>query len=162
MDNCKCNQKKLASVIFKNISNNIDPCYAKYGDSGFDLRAWIDNDNKSITLKPLERALIRTGLFFEVPSNTEMQIRPRSGNALNYGITVLNSPATIDEQYRGEICVALINLSDKEFVVNNGDRIAQGVICPVFNSHEVSLVRVEEIDKNTDRGEEGFGHTGKI
>lgn len=162
MDTCKCCEKKVLSVNFKNVSKNIDPCYAKYGDSGFDLRAWIDDDTKSITLKPLERALIKTGLYFELPHGVEMQIRPRSGNALNYGITVLNSPATIDEQYRGEICVVLINLSDKDFVVNNGDRIAQGVICPVFNSHQASLNRIDEVDKNTERGEGGFGHTGKL
>lgn len=149
------------SVNFKNESGNINPSFEKNGDSGFDLRAWItDNEDTEIVLKPLERKLIHTGLYFEIPHNTEIQLRPRSGNALKHGITVLNSPATIDEGYRGELCVLLINLSDTDFKIKNGDRIAQAVICPVRNSYTVSLNEIKSIDTNTDRGTGGFGHTG--
>lgn len=161
---CKCasSEKKMIGICYSNLSDNENPIYAKSGDSGFDLRAWItedENDKREITIKPLERKLIKTGLYFELHKGTEMQVRPRSGLALKKGITVLNTPGTIDEKYRGEICVILVNLSNEEFVVKNGDKIAQGVICPVYNSNDVSLLKVSEIDKSTERGENGFGHT---
>ena len=139
---------------FTNNSNNTDPEYAKVGDSGFDLRAFI---SEPITLKPLERKLVPTGLRFELPSNTELQVRPRSGMALKYGISVLNTPGTIDSDYRGEIKVIIYNHGDYDFVINNGDRIAQMVLSPVIR---IELEEVKDLPK-TIRGEGGFGSTGK-
>jgi dUTP pyrophosphatase len=119
-----------------------------------DLRANIDEE---IVLLPLGRALIKTGLFLEIPVGYEAQIRPRSGLAINKGITVLNSPGTIDADYRGEVCIILINLSDEKFVIKDGDRICQMIIA----KHETAeWISVESIVA-TERGEGGFGHTGK-
>ncbi|MDE6225110.1 MAG: dUTP diphosphatase, partial [Muribaculaceae bacterium] len=112
--------------------------------------------DSAVTLKPLERKLIPTGLKVELPSGYEMQIRPRSGLALKHGITLVNTPGTIDADYRGEIGVILINLSDKEFVVNDGERIAQMVVAPYTR---VAWESAESIS-DTERGEGGFGHTG--
>lgn len=129
------------------------PTYATEQSAGMDLRA---NINEPIVLKPLERSLIPTGLFMALPQGYEAQIRPRSGLAYKKGITVLNSPGTIDSDYRGEIMVLLINFSNEEFVVNDGERIAQMVIA----RHEVAeFVDVEVLD-DTERGEGGYGHTG--
>jgi len=129
------------------------PAYETKGSAGMDLRANLD---ESITLAPLQRALIKTDLFLELPLGVEAQIRPRSGLAYKKGITVLNSPGTIDADYRGNVGVLLVNLSDTEFVVEDGERIAQMVIA----KHESpELVEVEELG-NTDRGEGGFGSTG--
>jgi dUTP pyrophosphatase len=137
-----------------NISNNPLPSYATEQSAGLDLYAFIENQ---ITLKPLERRLIATGLSMELPKGYEAQIRPRSGLAYKHGITVLNSPGTIDADYRGEIKVLLINLSNDDFLINNGDRIAQMVIA----KHEsVSLIDVQNIN-TTDRADGGFGSTGK-
>lgn len=137
-----------------NISNNPLPSYATEQSAGLDLYAFIENQ---ITLKPLERRLIGTGLSMELPKGYEAQIRPRSGLAYKHGITVLNSPGTIDADYRGEIKVLLINLSNDDFLINNGDRIAQMVIA----KHEsVSLIDVQNIN-TTDRADGGFGSTGK-
>ena len=127
------------------------------GDSGFDIRASL---KESVTLKPLERKLITTGLSFELSPNTELQIRPRSGMALKHGITVLNTPGTVDEGYRGDVGVIIINLSNEKYTINNGDKIAQGVIMNVIGQGISELVNSEELS-NTERGSDGFGSTGK-
>lgn len=129
------------------------PAYETLFSAGMDLRA---NLERPIILKSLQRCVVPTGLFVELPEGFEAQVRPRSGLAARFGISVLNTPGTIDADYRGEIKVILINLSDDEFTVNNGDRIAQMVI----SKHErVEWLPVEEL-QSTDRGEGGFGHTG--
>lgn len=130
------------------------PQYATAGSAGMDLRADID---KPIVLKPLERKLIPTGLKIALPVGYEAQIRPRSGLAIKYGVTVLNSPGTIDADYRGEVCVILVNLSNVEFVVNPSERIAQMVVA---KHEQVDFQIVETLDE-TERGDGGFGHTGK-
>lgn len=130
------------------------PAYATEQSAGMDLRASL---TESVTLKPMERRLIPTGLYIELPAGYEAQIRPRSGLALKKGITVLNTPGTIDADYRGEIGVILINLSAEPFVIENGERICQMVIAR-YESAE--LIEVEELSE-TERGEGGFGHTGK-
>jgi dUTP pyrophosphatase len=130
------------------------PAYSTDSSAGMDLMANID---KPVRLKPLERALIPTGLFIELPPGYEAQIRPRSGLAIKHGISVLNTPGTIDADYRGEICVIMINLSDKIYTVNDGERICQMII----NRHEkVEWDLVESLNQ-TERGKGGFGHTGK-
>lgn len=136
-----------------NKSSNPLPQYASEGSAGLDLRAFIAED---IELKPLQRTAVPTGLFIELPLGFEAQIRPRSGLALKSGITVLNTPGTIDSDYRGEIKVILANLSDSPFVIHNGDRICQMVIARHAYAHftEVSDLSV------TERGEGGFGHSG--
>lgn len=137
-----------------NKSNNALPAYETASSAGMDLRAFIDAD---IVLKPFERKLIPTGLYIELPDGYEAQIRPRSGLAIKSGITVLNSPGTIDADYRGEIKVILINLSDTDFTIKSGERICQMVIA----KHEkAEFIEVEEISE-TERGAGGFGHTGK-
>ena len=136
-----------------NKSNNSLPEYSTAQSAGMDLRAFI---TESIILGALDRALIPTGLYIEIPEGYEAQVRPRSGLAIKYGVTVLNSPGTIDADYRGEICVELINLSNKPYTIESGERIAQ----LVFNKCEqAELVEVEELSE-TERGEGGFGHTG--
>ena len=130
------------------------PQYATAGSAGMDLRADID---KPIVLKPLERKLIPTGLKIALPVGYEAQIRPRSGLAIKYGVTVLNSPGTIDADYRGEICVILVNLSNVDFVVNPSERIAQMVVA---KHEQVDFQIVETLDE-TERADGGFGHTGK-
>jgi dUTP pyrophosphatase len=129
------------------------PAYATPQSAGMDLRANLD---ESVVLRPLERKLIKTGLFIALPEGYEAQVRPRSGLALKHGITVLNTPGTIDADYRGEIGVCLINLSQEDFVINDGERIAQLVI----SRHEQGdFELVEELDE-TERGAGGYGHTG--
>lgn len=130
------------------------PEYATLHSAGMDLRANID---KPIILKPLQRVLVPTGLFIQLPEGYEAQIRPRSGLAIKHGISVVNSPGTIDADYRGEICAILINLSNEEFTINDGDRICQMVITEHSRVEWQEVVRLEE----TDRGSGGFGHTGK-
>lgn len=142
---------------FTNSSNNLDPEYAKVGDSGFDIRA---NISEPITLKPLERVLVPTGLRFELPTNTELQVRPRSGMALKHGISVLNTPGTVDEGYRGEVSIIAINLSNETYVINPGERIAQGVIMNVVGQGISELIKVNDLS-STERGTDGFGSTGK-
>ena len=143
-------------IKFLNKSTNEDPDYFHEGDSGFDFRASIDSP---ITLKPLERKLIPTGLYFEVPRGYELQVRPRSGLALKNGITVLNTPGTVDSNYRGEIKIILINLSNENFIVENGDRVAQGVISPVLDKVWGELNKVSTLNtSNREKG--GFGSTG--
>ena len=129
------------------------PQYATAQSAGMDLRANLD---EPVTLRPLERRLISTGLHIALPEGFEAQIRPRSGLALKRGITVLNSPGTIDADYRGEIGVLLINLSQEDFVINDGERIAQMVIA---RHEQAQFIEVEVLDE-TERGEGGYGHTG--
>ena len=129
------------------------PAYATEQSAGMDLRANID---EPIVLKPMERRLIPTGLHIALPAGYEAQVRPRSGLALKKGITVLNSPGTIDADYRGEVGVLLINLSNEEFVVNDGERIAQMVIA---RHEKADFIEVKVLDE-TERGEGGYGHTG--
>ena len=145
---------------FINKSNNPDPEYAKEGDSGFDLRVFI---NEPITLKPLERKLIPTGLSVELPPNTELQVRPRSGMALKHGISVLNTPGTVDESYRGDIGIIAINLSNEDYTIQPGERIAQGVVASRISTEFGKLVKLKSIKElsETERGSEGFGSTGK-
>jgi len=141
-------------VKIVNQSNNPLPEYSTIHSAGMDLRA---NLIEPMVLKPLERALVPTGLFIELPIGYEAQIRPRSGLALKKGITVLNSPGTIDADYRGEVGIILINLSNEEFVIQHGERICQMVIA----SHEHIGWKSVEVLEETDRGAGGFGHTGK-
>lgn len=129
------------------------PQYETEQSAGVDLRA---NINESITLKPLERALVKTGLYIALPHGHEAQVRPRSGLAYKNGITVLNSPGTIDADYRGEVGVILVNLSNKDFVINDGERIAQMVIA---KHEQPTFVEVKELNE-TERGKGGFGSTG--
>ena len=142
----------------QNVSKNDNPEYQKDGDSGFDLRASLDHH---IHLEPLERKLIPTGLFFEIPLGYEIQVRPRSGLALKQGLTVLNTPGTVDRDYRGEVKIILINLSNKTVMIEPGDRIAQAVVSPVTTKEVVNITMVDKINTNTDRGSDGFGSTGK-
>jgi dUTP pyrophosphatase len=142
----------IISIV--NRSKHELPQYATPLSAGVDLRANID---APVVLKSLERKLIPTGLFIELPAGYEAQIRPRSGLALKKGITVLNTPGTIDADYRGEIGVILINLSNEDFVVEDGERICQMVIA----SHEQAEWNIEESLGETERGTGGFGHTGK-
>ena len=137
-----------------NTSSNPLPQYATRGASGMDIRASL---TIPVTLRPLERTLVPTGLFVEIPAGFEIQIRPRSGLAVKQGITCLNSPGTIDSDYRGEIKIILINLSSDEQIINHGDRIAQMIVQKVENAEwkEVKILNESE------RAEGGFGHTGK-
>lgn len=130
------------------------PSYATAGAAGLDIRASL---SAPITLQPLERRLIPTGLYMELPLGYEAQIRPRSGLSIRYGITVINSPGTIDADYRGELQVPLVNLSNESFVIEDGERIAQMVIA----RHEVIEWELVERLSETERGEGGFGHTGR-
>ena len=136
-----------------NKSNNKLPKYETELSAGMDVRAFLDS---SITLEPLDRILVKTGLFAELEKGFEIQVRPRSGLALKKGITVLNSPGTIDADYRGEIGVILINLSKEKFVISSGDRIAQLVVC----KHEQPKIVLSNSLSETQRGEKGFGSTG--
>lgn len=138
-----------------NHSNHPLPAYESLHAAGMDLRANID---EPVSLLPMERKLISTGLFMEVPQGFEAQIRPRSGLAFKHGISVLNSPGTIDADYRGEIRVLLINLSDKVFVINDGERIAQMIVAAHAT---VSWESVTDLT-SSDRGAGGFGHTGSL
>lgn len=141
-------------VKIVNKSKHELPKYSTEYSAGMDLRANIEAD---IEIKPLERALVPTGLYIELPTDCEAQIRPRSGLAAKHGITVLNSPGTIDADYRGEIKVILVNLSNEPFVIKDGERICQMVIARYTKAE---LIEVTELS-NTDRGEGGFGHTGR-
>ena len=130
------------------------PFYATEKSAGMDLKA---NITEPITLGPLERAMVPTGLFIALPDGTEAQVRPRSGLAAKYGISVLNAPGTIDADYRGEVCVILVNLSSEDFVIEDGERIAQMVIA----RHEQAEWEEVDVLEETERGSGGFGHTGK-
>ncbi len=144
----------MTEIKIVNTSNNELPNYSTSDSAGMDIRANIDSP---VMLKPLERTLIKTGLFIELPVGFEAQIRPRSGLAFKHGITVLNTPGTIDADYRGEIGIILVNLSNEEFEIKPGERIAQMVIA----KHETAQWKLVETLSETVRGEGGFGHTGK-
>ncbi len=141
------------NVRIVNQSKHQLPTYATSASAGMDLRANID---QSIELLPLERVLIPTGLFMELPVGYEAQVRPRSGLAAKHGITVLNTPGTIDADYRGEIKVILINLSNSSFIISDGERIAQMII----SNHEQAQWEEVKVLNKTERGAGGFGHTG--
>ncbi len=143
----------MIQVKIVNHSNNDLPKYSTVNSAGMDLRAFLAND---VILRPLERYLVSTGLHIELPEGFEAQIRPRSGLAVKHGISIVNTPGTIDADYRGEIKVVLINLSNEEFVIKNGERICQMVI---KRYEKVSLIEVKDLN-DTERGEGGFGHTG--
>ena len=137
-----------------NKSHHPLPQYATIDSAGMDLRANLD---APIVLKPMERCLVPTGLYMALPPGTEAQVRPRSGLAIKKGITVLNSPGTIDAEYRGEVCVILINLSAEPFEIQDGERIAQMVVA---RYEQAQWTEVESLDE-TERGEGGFGHSGE-
>lgn len=143
----------MVTVKVINNSNNPLPQYATIDSAGLDLRA---NISEPIVIKPLERKLIPTGLHISLPKGYEMQVRPRSGMAIKHGITCINTPGTIDSDYRGEIGVGLINLSNESFTVNPGDRISQGVLNKV---EQINWVEVSALDE-TERASGGYGHTG--
>ena len=138
-----------------NKSDNQLPAYETVNSAGMDLRAYLPEG--PIVLKPMQRTLVPTGLFMEIPEGYEGQVRPRSGLAIKNGITVLNTPGTIDADYRGEVKIILINLSDTDFVINSGERVAQIVFA---KCEQMEVVNVETLSE-TERGEGGFGHTGR-
>jgi dUTP pyrophosphatase len=141
-------------VKIVNKSQNSIPQYSTAKSAGMDLRADL---TESLVLKPMERKLVPTGLYIQLPDGYEAQIRPRSGLAINKGVTVLNSPGTIDADYRGEIKIILVNLSQEDFIINNGERIAQMIISAY---KQAEWEEVPQLD-DSERGEGGFGHTGK-
>ncbi len=141
-------------IKIKNKSGHELPAYSTFEAAGMDVRAFLPNG--PVVLKPLQRALIPTGLFVELPSGYELQVRPRSGLALNHGITILNSPGTVDADYRGEIGIILINLGQEDFTVNDGERICQFVVKPYI---KVEWEPTKELDR-TKRENGAFGHTG--
>ncbi|NCP21426.1 MAG: dUTP diphosphatase [Flavobacteriales bacterium CG_4_9_14_0_2_um_filter_35_242] len=141
------------TIKIVNKSKHQIPQYETEASAGMDLRANIE---EALIMKPLERCIVKTGLFIELPIGTEAQVRPRSGLAAKFGVTVLNAPGTIDADYRGEICVILINLSNADFVINDGERIAQLVIA----KHEKITWQEVAILDETKRGTSGFGSTG--
>lgn len=143
----------MIPVKIVNKSHHSLPQYSTLYSAGMDLRANVENP---VVIKPMQRVLIPTGLFMSLPEGFEAQVRPRSGLALKHGITVLNTPGTIDADYRGEIGVILINLGQEDFVVNDGERIAQMVVA---RYEQAELVSVETLDE-TERGVGGFGHSG--
>ena len=143
------------TVKIVNKSDNNLPAYETSSSAGMDLRAYLPEG--PITLKPMQRTLVPTGLFMEIPEGYEGQVRPRSGLAIKNGITVLNTPGTIDADYRGEVKIILINLSDTDFTINSGERVAQIVFA---KCEQMEVVNVETLSE-TERGAGGFGHTGK-
>jgi dUTP pyrophosphatase len=160
--------EKLQAAAFSDLDNAIeiqyvnnskleDPKYNHKEDSGFDIRANIQDN---ITISSLGRVLVPTGLHFQIHEDYELQIRPRSGLAAKHGITVLNTPGTVDSNYRGEVKIILVNLSKETYTIKRGDRIAQGVISYVLKQKWSKLKKVKELDE-TSRGDGGFGSTGK-
>ncbi len=145
------------NINYVNNSENPDPEYATEGSSGFDLRA---NLSESIVLGVGERVVVPTGLFFDIPNGMEIQIRSRSGLSIKHGVVVLNGIGTIDSDYTGEIGVILINHGENEFIINHGDRIAQGVISSVIGKQLTNFVKIATINKTTGRGHGGYGSTG--
>jgi dUTP pyrophosphatase len=135
-------------------SVNEEPSYAYPTDSGFDIRS-----NKKVILGPLERDLVPTGVFIDIPEGYEIQVRPKSGLAIKKGLSVVNTPGTVDQGYTGEIQVILINLSNETHTIEVGDKIAQAVLCPVVAGKHINLQRVLNVD-DKDRGDNGFGSTG--
>lgn len=138
-----------------NKSDNNLPAYETINSAGMDLRAYLPEG--PIVMKPMQRVLVPTGLFMEIPEGYEGQVRPRSGLAIKNGITVLNTPGTIDADYRGEVKIILINLSDADFTINSGDRVAQIIFA---KCEQMEVINVETLSE-TERGAGGFGHTGK-
>lgn len=167
-------QYSMPCFKMANKSPHPDPSYATSCDSGMDLRAWIEETETekylneefnsgikpSVTLQPLERKLIHTGIYMEIPFGFEIQVRPKSGQALKRGLVVLNTPGTVDKNYRGEICVIVINLSNEPITIEDGEKIAQMVICPVCHESMGLVIKVDDINQDTERGDGGFGHTG--
>ena len=143
-------------VNFKNVSSNPDPTHKYLDDSGMDLRA---NLKQVMVVGPGERVLVPTGIHFELPESMEIQVRPRSGLAIKHGITVLNTPGTVDRGYNGEIKIILINLSKTNFTINHGDRVAQAVISPVIAGRWSKLIKIESLE-STERGDGAFGSSG--
>ena len=143
-------------VKFINNSNNEDPKHTHIDDSGMDLRANLD---KVMLIGPGERVLVPTGIHFQLPESMEIQVRPRSGLALKHGITVLNTPGTVDRGYSGEVKIILINLSKTNFTINHGDRIEQAVISPVVAGRWSKLIKIDSLE-STKRGDGGFGSSG--
>ena len=156
--------KPKIDIKFINKSDNDDPNYFHEGDSGFDLRAYIPNydplESKNIIIESGKSSIVPTGLYFEIPSGYELQVRPRSGLAAKFSITVLNTPGTVDSNYRGEVKIILINLGETDFQIENGDRIAQGVIAPVLTPEWSNMLKVNKLSPST-RNVGGFGSTGK-
>ena len=144
----------MISIRVINRSHHPLPGYATLLSAGMDLRA---NLSQPITLQPLQRCMVPTGLFLALPAGYEGQVRPRSGLALRHGITVINAPGTVDADYRGEVCVLLVNLSDQPFVISDGERIAQLVVARCEQARWQEVARLDD----TERGEVGFGHTGR-
>ncbi|MEO7445851.1 MAG: dUTP diphosphatase [Ferruginibacter sp.] len=144
----------MVSIKIINQSDNSVPAYATAGAAGLDVRAFLSS---SVTLQPLQRHLVPTGLFVEIPAGYEVQVRPRSGLALNAGITCLNSPGTIDSDYRGEIKILLINFSQEPQSINSGDRIAQLVLS---KTEKAVFIETDALQESV-RQQGGFGHTGK-
>ena len=145
-------------IRFKRWEGNADlpvPAYASSGAAGFDLRAAAP-EGETLVLKPGARAMVPTGLSVAIPDGYEMQVRPRSGLAFKNGVTVVNAPGTVDSDYRGQVCVLLINLGEEDFAIRRGDRIAQGIIAA---APQWPLVEVDDLDA-TERGAGGFGSTG--
>lgn len=147
-------QEKKINLLYTSESENENPSYAYQSDSGFDLRSTED-----IWIQANDRKLIPTGLRFDIPDGYEIQVRSKSGLALNQGLFVLNSPGTVDSGYQGEIKVILFNTTNDRIKINKGQKIAQAVLCPVVNGKWVDLVKVNNIDKK-DRNDNGFGSTG--
>lgn len=143
-----------ADIILINRSHHPDPAYATPGSSGMDIHAYLPE--KSVVIKPRQRALIPTGLYMQIPEGFEVQVRPRSGLSLNRGLTVANTPGTVDSDYRGEICVILLNVGDEDITIDDGERVAQIVVAPVVRA---VFRHGESLDK-TERGDGAFGHTG--
>ena len=148
------NYNSAMNIRIVNKSRHKLPAYSTIASAGMDIRANTDSD---ILLQPMERKLIPTGLYLELPVGYEAQIRPRSGLAIKKGITVLNSPGTIDSDYRGEVCIILVNLSGEDFVIKDGERICQMIIA---RHEKAEWIEVETL-QDTERGAGGFGHTGK-
>jgi dUTP pyrophosphatase len=148
-------------IKFVNTSKNEDPTWAKEGDSGFDLRAELTEFGGKLTLKPLQRVLIPTGLYFELPNGYELQVRPRSGHSFKTGLMAILG--TVDTGYRGEVKVIMINLSDSEQVIEQGERVAQGVVAPRVSGDFGKMIKLESVEEltETERGVSGFGSTGK-
>jgi dUTP pyrophosphatase len=148
-------------IKFVNTSDNVDPIWAKEGDSGFDLRACLPNGEKDVVLQPFERMLIPTGLYFELPMGYELQIRPRSGHSFKTGLMAILG--TVDTGYRGEIKVIMINLSNEPQKIEAGERVAQGVVASRVSTEFGKLVKLNSVKEmtETERGTGGFGSTGK-
>ena len=153
MRDAQLKDKEMLKVKINNRGRQPLPTYATALSAGMDLRANIDED---ITLQPMQRQLVPTGLYIALPEGYEAQIRPRSGLALKHGITVLNTPGTVDADYRGEIMVLLVNFSNEPFIVKDGERIAQMIVA---KHEQVSFELTETLDE-TERGAGGYGHTG--